>query len=314
MILRKFITSLFYLFLISACSFLLSTQIPGDPAEMIANIGRAEPATLEMIEKVRQEYALDQPVPRQYLNWLERIILYGDFGKSFHSAIPVTSEIRNSLPATLQLAAWTFLITLFIALPLGIFSAITRSTFIDQLVQILALLGYAVPVFLVGNLFLWLFAVKLGWLPAIGRSTWQHSILPVTTLSIHMIGWSTQVIRSSVKEHLGQYYVLVAKAKGLPRRLILRRYVLRPALIPILTLFLVMFGQLISGSFMIEVIFAWNGMGSLLIDSVMARDYPMIQGLILFIGIVFVTINFAIDVLYTLINPQIAEQMQGIAV
>ena len=311
MILRKFSTSLIYLFFITAFSFLLSTQIPGDPAEMIANIGRAEPATQEMIEKVRMEYALDRPIPEQYLNWLARVVLHGDFGKSFRTAVPVSSEIRNSLPATLQLACWTFLFTIGISLPLGIFSAISRSRLADQIIQLCALLGYAVPVFLVGNLFLWIFSVKLGWLPAIGRSSWRHVILPVATLSIHLIGWATQVVRSSVKEHLGQYYVLVAQAKGLPRRLILQRYVLRPALIPILTMFLIMLGQLVSGSFMIEVVFAWNGLGKLLIDAVMARDYPMIQGLIFFIGAVFVSINFLIDVLYVRLNPQIASQMQG---
>ena len=311
MVLRKFLSSLLYLLLVSLFSFLLSTAIPGDPAEMIANIGRADPAPIAIVERVRVEYALDQPVPVQYIRWLQRLMLENDLGKSFRTANSVTREIAVCLPATLELAGWTFLFTILIAVPLGIFAALTRMQWIDRLIQAMVVVGYALPVFLVGNVLLWIFAVEFSLLPAIGRGGWQHALLPVLTLSIHMIGWSSQIVRSSVKEQMDKTYVLVAKAKGLSNWKIILRYILRPALIPILTSFLMMFGRLISGSFIVEVIFAWNGIGRLLIDSVMARDIPMIQGIVLYIAIIFIVINFLIDLLYVRLNPQISEQLAG---
>ncbi|MBI9049718.1 MAG: ABC transporter permease [Anaerolineaceae bacterium] len=313
MILRKIFSSLLYLVLISMVSFLLSAAIPGDAAEMITNIGRADPAPMEMVEKVRAAYALDQPVLVQYVKWMQRLILDNNLGTSFRTANPVSREIRYCFPATLELAGWTFLVTMLVAVPLGIYAALTHSRVIGFLIQMIIVIGYALPVFLVGNVLLWIFAVKLPWLPAIGRGDWHNAVLPVLTLSVHMIGWSSQIVRSSVKEQMNKTYVLVAKAKGLSNWQIIRSYILRPALIPILTSFLMMFGRLISGSFIVEYIFAWNGIGRLLIDSVMARDIPMIQGIILYIAVIFILINFLIDLLYIRLDPQISEQLLGSA-
>ena len=311
MILRKLISGLLYLVLISLLAFALSKQMPGDPAEMIANHGRENEAPPEIVEQVRREYGFDRGILEQYFFWARRLLLDGDLGYSYRSSTPVLSEIRNSLPQTLQLAGLTFLFTLLISFPLGFYSGISRSKFFDGIVQALSLLGYALPVFLVGNLLLWVFSVKLDLLPSIGHESWKHFILPVLTLSVHMIGWFTQIIRSSVKEAAGRYYILVARSKGMRRGKILLRYVLRPALLPIVTTLFILLGRLVTGSFIVEVIFAWNGIGRLLIESIMGRDFPMIQGLILYIGLILILINFLIDSSYLLIDPQTSSQLQG---
>ena len=311
MIFRKLFSGLLYLALISFLAFALSKQMPGDPAEMIANLGREDEAPPEIVEQVRREYGFDRSVLEQYFLWVKRLLLDGDLGYSYRSSVPVLSEIRGSLPQTLQLAGLTFLFTILVSFPLGFLSGISRSRLFDGLVQSFSLLGYAMPVFLVGNLLLWIFSVKLGLLPSIGHESWKHFVLPVLTLSLHMIGWFTQIIRSSVKEAAGRYYILVAKSKGMQRRKILLRYVLRPALLPVVTTLFILLGRLVTGSFIVEVIFAWNGIGRLLIESIMGRDFPMIQGLVLYIGMILILINFLIDSSYLLIDPQTSSQLQG---
>ncbi len=310
-LIRKSLLGIFYIFAISLIAFFMSRQMPGDPAVLIANQGRETEAPPELVEKIRQKYGFDKSWPEQYRLWLGRVVTAGDLGISTRTHLPVITELKNSLPVTLQLAAITFLVTVAVSLPLGLYAGITRNHLADYLIQAMTWLTYAVPVFLVANIFIWLFAVKYNWLPSFGHDSWRHFVLPVAALSLHLIGWTTQIIRSSIKEITHQDYVRTAKSKGLFTRNIVSSHILKPALLPIVTALLIQLGHLISGSFIIEIVFAWNGIGRLLIDSIMARDFPTIQGVLLFVGLIFALLNILIDLLYARLDPTVSARLAG---
>jgi peptide/nickel transport system permease protein len=306
---RKIVLGGFYLFAVSFIAFFMSLQMPGDPAEIIANLAREEEAPPELVDNIRREYGFDKSWAEQYRRWLARVILRGDLGYSTRTRLPVVAEIHNSLPITLKLGLVTFVVTATISFPLGLYAGITKNQIADYIIQAATWVSYSVPVFLVGNILIWLFAVKYDLLPSIGHDSWKHFILPVTSLSLHLSGWLIQVIRSSVQEITRRYYILVAKAKGLRKKRIVMLHLLKPALLPIATAFLIQLGNLISGSFIIETVFAWNGIGRLLIDSIMARDFPMIQGVVLYVGSIFALINVLIDLLYLYVDPSTATYL-----
>jgi len=301
--LRKFFLGIFYLFLISLVAFIMVRQMPGDPAVLIANQNRESEAPPEVVERIREEYGFDRPLPEQYWRWLRRGILEGDLGLSTRTRQPVTDAIVDSLPVSLRLAGITFGFTLLLSFPLGLLAGVTRNQQLDAAIRGVAWINYSLPVFLLAVVGIWLFAVEWDLLPAIGHSTPRHMILPVTVLTLHLTGWNTQLIRSSVREIAEKPYIQVAHAKGLPRWRVVLIHILKPALLPILTAFLIQLGNLFSGSFIIETIFAWNGVGRLLVDSILARDFPVIQGILLYVGAVFALINVLIDLLYRFLNP-----------
>lgn len=284
-------------------------QMPGDPAVLIANQNRETEAPAEVVERIREEYGLDKPLPEQYWMWLGRVIRKGDLGCSTRTQQTVTTAVLRSLPISLQLAGITFGLTLMISFPLGLLAGVTRNQKMDAVIQGMASLSYSLPVFLLAVVAIWLIAVEWDLLPAIGRGTIRHMILPVSVLSIHLSGWTTQVIRSSVREIADKPFIKVAKAKGLEPWRIVLVHILKPALLPILTALLIQLGNLFGGSFIIETIFAWNGVGRLLVDSILARDFPVIQGILLYIGVVFALINLVIDLLYGYLNPATIETL-----
>ena len=308
---RKTVLGMFYLLAISFIAFFMSTQIPGDPAEIIANLTREEEAPQEVVEKIRREYGFDKSWAEQYRRWLTRLVLQGDLGYSTRTRLPVVTEINHRLPVTMKLGLVTFLVTIAISFPLGLYAGITKNQIADTVIQAATWVSYSMPVFLVANILIWLFAVKYSLLPSIGHESWKHFILPVTSLSLHLSGWLIQVIRSSVQEITRRYYILVARAKGLSTKRVVMLHLLKPALLPIATAFLIQLGNLISGSFIIETVFAWNGIGRLLIDSIMARDFPMIQGVVLYVGSIFALINVLIDLLYLYLDPSTASRLAG---
>ena len=307
--LRKLLLGLFYLLVISVLAFVMVRQMPGDPAVLIANQGRETEAPPALVERVREEYGLDRSLPEQYARWLKKAVLEGDLGYSTRSRRPVLDEIRASLPPSLRLGLLTFSVTLLISFPLGLLAGATKNKNLDLLIQILAWLNYAVPVFLLAVLLIWLFAVEWGLLPAIGHQDPRGYILPVAALSLHLSGWTTQVIRSSVREVVEKPYIQAARAKGLPEKTVLWVHILKPALLPIITALLLQLGNLVSGSFIIETIFAWNGVGRLLVDSILARDFPTIQGVLLYVGGIFAVINVLIDSLYLALDPTTRETL-----
>ena len=302
-ILRKVFLGFFYLFLISVVAFIMVRQMPGDPAVLIANQNRETEAPPEVVERIREEYGFDRPLPEQYWRWLRRGVLEGDLGLSTRTRQPVTDAIVDSLPASLRLAGITFGITLLLSFPLGLLAGVTRNQQLDAVIRGVAWINYSLPVFLLAVVGIWLFAVEWNLLPAIGHRTPRHMILPVAVLTLHLTGWNTQLIRSSVREIAEKPYIQVAHAKGLPQWRVVFIHILKPALLPILTAFLIQLGNLFSGSFIIETIFAWNGVGRLLVDSILARDFPVIQGILLYVGAVFALINLLIDLLYRFLNP-----------
>jgi len=301
---------LFYLFVISVVAFVMVRQMPGDPAVLIANQGRETEAPPALVERIRREYGFDRGVVEQYRRWLHKVIFEGDLGYSTRTKRPVLTDIQRSLPVSLRLGFLTFGLTLLISFPLGLMAGVTDNKVLDLMIQSMAWINYAVPVFLLAILLTWLFAVEWQILPAIGHETGIHYILPVMALSVHLSGWTTQVIRSSVREITGKPYIKVARAKGLAQRRVILIHTLKPALLPISTAVLIQLGNLVSGSFIIETIFAWNGVGRLLIDSIMARDFPTIQGILLYVGGIFALINILIDILYLVLDPTTGETMQ----
>lgn len=303
---QKFLLGLLYLLIISAAAFVIVRQMPGDPAVLIANQNRDTEAPPEVVEKIRREYGFDQSVPRQYLLWLERILFKADFGISTRSGRPVLREIRTTLPVSLRLGLTVFLCTTLISFPLGLYAGVTRSQTADLLIQIGTWTVFSVPVYLLGTLAIWFLAVELGLLPAIGSGTWQHYIMPAGVLTLHLSASTTQVIRSSVREIASRPFVTTARAKGLSPLRVVTAHILKPALLPIATALLLQLGSLASGSFVVETIFAWNGIGRLLIESILARDFPVIQGVLLYVGSIFALLNILIDLLYIAIDPSAA--------
>jgi peptide/nickel transport system permease protein len=308
-LIRKVFLGIFYLFVISFVAFLMTRQMPGDPAVLIANQGRDTEAPPELVERIRREYGFDRGLVEQYWRWLERVLFQGDLGYSTRTKRPVLTEIQTSLPVSLRLGSITFIVTLLISLPLGLFSGVTNNKILDVWIQITTWISYSIPVFLLATLLIWFFVVDLRVLPAIGHETWRHYVLPVASLSVHLSGWTAQVIRSSIREITEKPYIRVAHAKGLSWFRIVGVHTLKPALLPISTALLIQLGNLVSGSFIVETIFAWNGIGRLLIVSILARDFPTIQGILLYVGGIFALINVLIDIMYVVLDPTTAQKL-----
>jgi len=302
--LRRAISLLPVLFGVSLITFALMGLVPGDPAEILAAYGKdIEPTPLE-IEAVREQLGLDQPIPVQYVHWLLRVAS-GDLGHSMRTGRPVWYEITARLPATLELTATGMLIGILIALPIGILAAVNRDSLLDQLSRVLALLGASVPSFWLGAMLILLFAVHLGWLPAMGRGGLSHLVLPSFALGLGASAVLMRLIRASLLEVLGQDYIRTARAKGLRERAVVLRHALKPSLLPTVTVLGLQFGRLLGGAVIIETIFAWPGLGMFIIESILGRDFPVIQGFALLMGLVFMTNNFVVDILYRWLDPRI---------
>lgn len=277
---------------------------PGDPAEMIAVARYGEDLTQEEIEWVRVTEGLDAPVYIQYLGWLEHVLRL-DLGKSLITYEDVLGEILTRIPATLVLAISSLILSLLIALPAGIISAIRKNTIVDNACMTGALLGVSMPNFWLGLLLIWLFALSLGLLPSFGYGGIKHLILPTITLGTSMAAITTRLTRSSMLDVLNQDYIVTAKAKGLDERTILLKHALKNAMLPVITFVGLQLGFLLGGAVIVETIFAWPGIGRLLVDSIYARDFALIQGCVLFIAVIFALANLAVDILYAYLDPRI---------
>lgn len=277
---------------------------PGDPAEMIAVARYGEDLTQEEIEWVRATEGLDAPVYIQYLGWLEHVLRL-DLGKSLITYEDVLGEILTRIPATLVLAISSLILSLLIALPAGIISAIRKNTIVDNACMTGALLGVSMPNFWLGLLLIWLFALSLGLLPSFGYGGIKHLILPTITLGTSMAAITTRLTRSSMLDVLNQDYIVTAKAKGLDERTILLKHALKNAMLPVITFVGLQLGFLLGGAVIVETIFAWPGIGRLLVDSIYARDFALIQGCVLFIAVIFALANLAVDILYAYLDPRI---------
>jgi peptide/nickel transport system permease protein len=290
---------------VSMLAFAVGSLAPGDPAEMMLQRQTGEPPSRAAVVALRTRLGLDDPLPLQYARWVGRA-LRGDLGVSYRSGEPVLRDLTNRLPATIELAIAAFALALIVALPLGVFSAARRGWWIDHATRAAALLGASVPSFVSGYVLILVFSVSLRALPVAGRGGVAHLILPAVTLASGVAAGLLRLTRAALLEELAQDYVRTAYAKGLRERAVLLRHALRGALVPVVTLAAVRFGHLIGGAAIVETVFAWPGVGKHVVDSIYARDYPAVQGFVLFLGTAFVGLNLLVDLSYRALDPRAA--------
>lgn len=286
--------------LVATLVFSLIHLIPGDPVEMMLGEG-AQPSD---VEELRAELGLDQPLTHQYWNFLTGLAR-GDLGRSLHFGRSVTDLLVERYPATLELALAAMLVALVVSLPLGILAARYRDGAVDHLSRFVSLLGVSMPNFWLGPMLILLFAIHWDVFPVSGRSGWASVVLPAITLGSALAGILTRMVRTSLAEELHRPYLVTARAKGLRRRTTLVRHALRNASIPVVTVIGLQFGALLTGAIITETIFAWPGVGGLIIQAIQLRDYPLVQGGILVISLTYVLVNLATDVVYALLDPRI---------
>jgi len=303
-VLRRALSLLPVLFGVSLMTFGLMGLVPGDPAEILAAYGKDIEPGPDEIEAVRVELGLDLSLPGQYIRWLGRAVS-GDLGNSLRTGRPVWQEITARLPATLELTGAGMLIALLIALPSGVLAAVNRDGLLDHVSRFLALVGASVPSFWLGATLILLFAVELRWLPAMGRGGPSHLVLPSLALGIGASAVIMRLTRAGLLEVLDQDYIRTARAKGFHERAVILRHALKPSLLPTVAVIGLQFGQLLGGAVIIETIFAWPGLGMLIIESILGRDFPVIQGFALLMSLVFVSSNFLVDVLCRWLDPRI---------
>jgi ABC-type dipeptide/oligopeptide/nickel transport system permease component len=297
---RRLLLTIPVLFGVATLVFSLIHLVPGDPAQSILGEG----ASAEEVQKLRHTLGLDRPLLEQYRTFMTGLVK-GDLGQSLRYGTPVTREIRDRLFRTMQLAVAAMGVAIVVALPLGIVAAVYRGTAIDHAAMTLALAGISMPNFWLGPLLAILFAVSLGWLPVSGTGTIWHLVLPAVTLGAALAAILARMTRASLLEELRELYVLAARARGVSRAAAVVRHAFRNSLIPIVTIIGLQFGAVLTGTIITETIFAWPGVGRLLIQAINFRDYPLVQGCILFISLTYVLMNLLTDLTYGLLDPRI---------
>ena len=285
---------------VSMLVFGILRMLPGDPATALAGVH----ATQEVVERIRAEHGLDKPIHLQYLGFMKDLFR-GNLGKSIRTALPVTREVVSRLIPTLELTAVSMVLAVLLGVIVGVISAAKPYTVFDYGSMLGALVGLSAPVFWLGLMLMLLFSLQLGWLPAAGRGDFRHLILPSVTLAASSVALIARFTRSTMLEVLRSEYIATARAKGLRESRVILRHALSNAMIPILTIIGLRFGALLSGAVLTENVFAWPGVGRLVVDSISARDYPVVQGAVLMIAVSFVFINLVVDLLYGVVNPRI---------
>jgi len=290
------------IWLVVSVVFLLIHLVPGDP--ILQMLGEGAPAA--DIAATRHAYGLDVPLGEQYLHYWNGV-LHGDLGPSLRFNQSVTSLILHRYPYTLQLTLAALLVAILISIPAGVRSAQRRGKWDDKLLSVVSLFGLSFPNFALGPILILFFAIKLGWLPVSGSGTLANLVLPAITMGGALAAILTRMVRTSMLEELGQDYIRTARAKGLPERTVVYRHALRNAMLPVLTVLGLQFGALLAGAIVTEKIFSWPGIGRLTVDAIGNRDYFLVQGCILAIGLTYVAVNFLTDLLYSTANPRIRQ-------
>lgn len=305
-LLRRLLLLIVVVIGVTALTFLMMYCTPGDPATTIAmaRYGGPESLSSDLIAWIRHQEGLDAPIHIQYAKWLHHIF-YLDMGRSLITDEPVFDKILSRFPATLHLALASMLIYLLVAIPIGILSAIKQNSLIDYLSNIGVLVGVSMPSFWLALILILFFSIYMRWLPVCGSQGLSYIILPATTLGIGIAATTTRIVRSSMLDVLRQNYIRTARAKGLKETIVIGKHALKNAIIPIITISGLQFASLLEGAVVIETIFAWPGVGRLLVDSINQRDFPMIQGCILFIAIIFVLVNLLVDLSYVYLDPRV---------
>ena len=288
--------------LVVSLVFLLIHLVPGDPVMQM--LGEGAPAA--DVQAIRHAYGLDEPLGRQYLHYWKDV-LHGDLGSSLRYNQSVRSLVLQRYPYTLQLTVAALLVAIVLSVPAGVRSAQRRNRWDDRALSVVSLFGLSFPNFALGPILILLFAIKLGWLPVSGSGAFANLVLPAITMGSALAAILTRMVRTSMLEELGQDYIRTARAKGLPERTVVYRHALRNAMIPVITVLGLQFGALLAGAIVTETIFSWPGIGRLTIQSIGNRDYSLVQGCILAIGLTYVAVNFLTDFFYSVANPRMRQ-------
>jgi len=290
------------IWLVVSVVFLLIHLVPGDPIQQMMGEG----AAVADLQATRHAYRLDLPLGQQYLNYW-RGVLHGDLGQSLRFGQSVSGMIVQRYPATLKLTLLAMAVALLLSVPAGVRSARRRNQWDDRVISFISLWGLSFPNFALGPILILFLAIKLGLLPVSGSETLSHLILPAITMGGALAAILTRMVRTAMLEELGQDYIRTARAKGLPERVVVYRHALRNAMLPVLTVVGLQFGALLAGAIVTEKIFSWPGIGHLTVDAISNRDYYLVQGCVLAIGLTYVAVNFLTDLLYSVANPRIRQ-------
>jgi len=281
--------------------FLMLHAVPGDPAIIFAGDKNVTP---EQLAVVRLEMGLDRPIMVQYIDYLSRILVL-NLGRSLYSRIPVTHEIGNRVSSSAELAVAAFALASVLGILLGVVSALWRSSWVDVAAMSFAIVGVSMPIFWLASMLIFVFAIMLGWFPVTGAGGLNRLVLPALALGMISSATLARLVRSSVLEILSQPYVTTARSKGLREIVILTRHVLKNAFIPVITVMGLQFGTLLSGAVITETVFARPGLGKLLVDAILIKDFPVIQAVILIVSLIYVLMNLLVDVSYAFLDPRI---------
>lgn len=302
-VLRRVLYALFVLWGALTIIFIAIRIVPGDPAAMMLGAS----ATQADVDELRARLGLDDSLPHQYVTFLADMARF-DFGKSLWLNRPVTTSVTERIAATARLAGAAMVLALLVSFPLGVLAALRPRSLLDRFVSFISLLGQSLPGFWLGIMLILIFARELRWLPSSGSQGFKHLILPAVTLAMPLIGILTRLIRSGLLDVLYEDYIRTARAKGLSQRTVLTRHAMRNMLIPVVTVIGLQMGNLLGGAVIVETVFAWPGIGRLLVDAIFHRDYPLVQAAILFITASFILINLLVDISYVYLDPRISLQ------
>lgn len=302
-ILKRLLQLVVVLLGVTFLTFMITQATPSDAAEMKYVSMGMMPST-ELLEKSREEMGLNDPVLIQYGRWLGNV-LHGDLGESSKFGESVWTQMTRKLPMTLKLAGVSLIVVIVFSFPLGILSAVKKNKVADYMIRFLSFFGVSMPNFWLALLLMYIFAVRLGWFKVVSTNSVQGMILPVATLTIPMISSYARQIRAALLEELNANYVIGARARGIPERRIIWGHVLPNAILPIVTLLGLSVGHLLGGAAIIETIFSWQGIGNMVVEAIRVRDYPLIQGYVIWMAIIYVTVNLIVDIAYRLLDPQI---------
>lgn len=302
-ILKRLLQLVVVLLGVTFLTFMITQATPSDAAEMKYVSMGMMPST-ELLEKTREEMGLNDPVLIQYGRWLGNV-LHGDLGESSKFGESVWTQMTRKLPMTLKLAGVSLIVVIVFSFPLGILSAVKKNKVADYMIRFLSFFGVSMPDFWLALLLMYIFAVRLGWFKVVSTNSVQGMILPVATLTIPMISSYARQIRAALLEELNANYVIGARARGIPERRIIWGHVLPNAILPIVTLLGLSVGHLLGGAAIIETIFSWQGIGNMVVEAIRVRDYPLIQGYVIWMAIIYVMVNLIVDIAYRLLDPQI---------
>lgn len=303
LVVRRLLAAIPVLVGVSIIVFLMMRLLPGDVAQLILSDWGA---STSQVETLRAQLGLDEPLPVQYYHFADRA-LHGDLGRSVHTNRPVFGEILSQFPSTIELTLAAIGFAILIGVPLGTTAALRQNSALDNGSMLVALLGVSMPSFWLGLLLIFLFSLTLGWFPATGRGGLERLVLPAATLGFVAAGTIARLVRSSMLEVMRQEYIVVARAKGLSTWVVIWRHAMRNALVPVITIIGLQFGNLLGGAVIVETVFTRPGLGRLTITAILAKDFTLVQGTILFTASVYILVNLLVDLSYTFIDPRIRQ-------